>query len=248
MLVYGGLPFIILQHKFSDREHELFTYVKLYLQDEIRTELADRNISMFANFLRIAASESGRQVNYSKLSKEVGVSATTIVKYYQILEDTFMAFSISPITRSTSQRRLTKSSRYLFFDLGVRRVCAEEGDKPTLKVMGDLFEQFIGLQLYNLILLKDVRIKLRYWRDHAGPEVDFVLEFDGKYIPIEVKHKDIVTARDVRHLKTFMAEYDNAGVAYCVCTTRFAYASEGAENIKILPWQELHAIFDLLSG
>lgn len=44
-----------------------------------------------------------------------------IVGYYEILEDWMIAERIEPLTESRTRKKLTKSSRYLFFDLGARR-------------------------------------------------------------------------------------------------------------------------------
>ena len=60
----------------------------------------------------------------TKLSQDIGVAATTVSSYFQILVDCLVAHRIEPITETSTKRRLISSVRYLFFDLGVRRVCA----------------------------------------------------------------------------------------------------------------------------
>lgn len=63
----------------------------------IRAEALVRNIGIFGRFLSLAAAESGDIVNFHKLSQEIGVAHTTIVKpgeleylkmFRQDLEDT----------------------------------------------------------------------------------------------------------------------------------------------------------------
>ena len=105
-----------------------------------------KNIGSFVRFLELAASESGNIVNFSKLSQEIGVAHSTIIGYYQILEDCLIAERLEPLVETKTRRKLTKSVKYLFFDLGIRRLAAEEGIQLSQKILGQLFEQFIILE------------------------------------------------------------------------------------------------------
>ncbi len=81
------------------------------------------------------------------LSQEIGVSHTTIASYYQILEDCLIVERVEPLTKSNVRKKLTKSPKYLFFDLGVRRVAGREGVMLPKETMGGLLEHFVGLEL-----------------------------------------------------------------------------------------------------
>src|SRR3989338_4973890 len=186
-LFYGSLPGILAVGAQSDRETDLESYVTTYLEEEIRAEAAVRNLGDFARFLELAASESGGIVNLRKLSQEIGVSHTTIGAYYQILEDCLIAERIEPLTQSKTRKKLTKSEKYLFFDLGVRRLAAHEGTRLPRGNLGMLFEQFIGLELLRSVHINGHGAKVRFWRDPDGPEVDWVIDNDGCYTPLEVK-------------------------------------------------------------
>src|SRR5207302_1251081 len=111
----------------------------------------------------------------------------TIASYYQILVDCLVAERVDPISQSSTRKRLTKSSKYLVFDLGVRREAANEGTRLGRDRLGELFEQLVGLELVRLCRLYRAGARLRFWRDPEGPEVDWVLEHHGRYVPIEVK-------------------------------------------------------------
>ena len=108
------------------------------------------------------------------LSQELGV---TDCGKYRILEDCLIVRHIEPLVKkSLGRRRLTKGSRYIFFDLGLRRVAAKEGAFPSQKEQGRLLEQFVGIELSTLIEAQSRQTRLLFWRDHNGPEVDFVLK------------------------------------------------------------------------
>lgn len=240
LLLYGSLPGIMAEANLNDRETDLYSYVTTYLEEEIRAEAVVRNVGHFSRFLELAAGEAGKQLNFSKLSQDIGISDTTIANYFQILEDCLIAIRIDPISESQTKRRLIKSPKYLFFDLGVRRACANEGLKLPQKMLGDLFEHYIGNELVYQSQLASPHIKIKYWRDTAGPEVDFVIDNANQYIPIEVKWSDRPTASDAKHLQKFMEEYPKTKEAYVVCRTPRRYKIR--DNIIALPWQELKTI------
>lgn len=242
LLLFGTLPGIILEPDDANKELDLSSYITTYLEDEIRSEAVVKNIGAFSHFLQFAAGESGKQINLTKISQEVGVAASTIAGYFQILLDCLITFKIDPIINSTTNRRLIKSPKYLFFDLGIRRACANEGTKLPERLLGELFEQFVGVQLKSYASIKNSTLKLKYWRDSAGPKIDYVLDINQTYIPIEVKWTDKPSTNDTRHLEKFMAEYDNAPMAYIVCRTPNEYVLGKNKNIKVIPWQKIHEL------
>jgi len=108
-LKYGTLPGIVLEQDTVNKEIDLKNYVNTYLEQEIRAEALVRNIGGFSRFLELAAIEAGHLINYSKLSQDIRVAASTITDYYQILLDCMIATRIEPITETTGRHRLTKT-------------------------------------------------------------------------------------------------------------------------------------------
>lgn len=238
LLLFGSLPNIFLETLEENKESDLLSYVETYLEEEVRAEALVRNLGTFAKFLQYAAIETGLILNMSKLSQDIGISRNKIADYYQILEDCMVIDRISPITHDHSRRRLTKSDKYLFFDLGIRRVCANEGLRLPDKILSHLFEQFIGMELLRYIRVHNPLLQLKYWRDHAGPEIDYVIDLQGRYCPIEVKWTELPKANDCRHLVTFMNEYQTTEYGYLVCRTPRRMLLN--DKIIAIPWQELY--------
>jgi len=246
LLYYGSLPEILLTPDLDAREMDLNTYVTTYLEEEIHIEAAVRSLARFSRFLSLAALESGNIVNFSKLSQEIGVAHTTIREYYQILEDCMIAERIEPYLKTKTRRQLYKSEKHIFFDLGVRRVSAREWTNASETRKGQLFEQFIGLELLRFIRshFPPKKMQLHFWRSLSGPEVDWVVsdEAHKRLIPIEVKWTKTPTTRDMKHLRTFISEYDKAKMGYVVCRTPRAF--QLADNVIALPWQVLSRVFE----
>ncbi len=244
LLFYGSLPEVFLTQSNNDKEIDLKTYVETYLEEEVRIESLVRELAPFARFIELAGIESGKTINYLSISQEIGVDAKTITNYFEILFDCLIAERVDPLTHSLTRKKLIKSSRYLFFDLGVRRLAAEEGTRVTPERTGELFEQFVGIELIRLLRLHKSSGKLKFWRDPDGVEIDWVIDYKKIYVPIEVKYSNKPSRKHIKNLKTFMAEYENAGEGFIVC--RCERKQKLADNITAIPWDKLHLILDVL--
>lgn len=242
LLLYGSLPEIIVNDNVSFSEQDLQSYVVTYLEEEVRKEALVRNIGDFNRFLQLAAAESGGIVNFNRISQDIGVAQTTVTAYYRILEDCLIAERVTPFLKSTKmRRRILKSDRYVFFDLGVRRFVAEEGTGLPDKIMGGLFEQFIGLEILKHIHNHMLQLKLHYWRDAEGREVDWVVVGGGRIIPIEVKWTEKPSLSHLKHLRTFMDDYKlEKGFVICRC----AHPRKLDQHITALPWQQLSDVLN----
>ena len=242
LLLYGSLPQIILEKSAENREEDLFSYVTTYLEEEIRSEAFVRNVGAFSNFLKLAALESGSISNFHKLSQDVGVSNPTISEYYQILVDCLVAERIEALSQSRTRKKLIKSPKFLIYDLGVRRIAAGEGRDIPDKYMGDLFEQWVGLELLRLMRTAPQKSSLLFWRDQAGAEVDWIVEKENQYTPVEVKWTDNPSSRDARHVHAFIEEYSNSSRGYVIC--RIPRAQKLTDTVTALPWRELHTVLE----
>jgi len=240
-LFYGALPGIFREKEFKDRETDLQSYVETYLEEEVRAEALVRNLGAFSRFLELAGLESGNIVSLRALSQEIGISHTTIASFFEILEDCLVAERVDPITFSTTRKKLSKSSRYLLFDMGVRRLCTGEGTALTTTRLGELFQQYVGLELIRHARLAEKRIWIKFWRDPDGPEVDWVIETEGEFIPIEVKWSATPISKDARHLETFLNEYPQAKKGYVICQT--PNPVEITHRITAISWKNISELF-----
>lgn len=247
ILTYGDLPRIALhleENKIKLIDNLLRSYVETFLEEEIRQETLIRDVGMFGNFLKIAAEMSGKTLSLRELSKDIGVTHSTISSYYTILKDCLVIEEIPPLTPLSSRRRLSKSSKYLFFDIGVRNAAAEILNSQGIDdgEWGNRFEHWIGLLLLRYFRSRNLKGKLYYWRDHNGPEVDWVIEWNNRWIPIEVKFNRNPKQKHAAYLQTFLNEYNNKS-----STGYLIFPGESprkiTENIIALPWFKLYDIF-----
>ena len=240
LLLEGSLPGIVLIDDSEVKDWTLQSYVATYLEEEIREEAQVRNLAKFGRFLELAASEAGNIINALKLSSEIGVSTTTIMNYFEILEDSLLIHRIEPFVETKTRRQLLKSPKYLLFDLGVRRIAARESGVPSKEQMGRLFEQWVGLELLHFIRMKRLPLKLQFWRDKNGIEVDWIINGQNMLIPIEVKWTSKPREQDAKHLNLFLNDYPEVKQGYLIANVPNAFAM--SEKITVLPWHELQDI------
>jgi uncharacterized protein len=243
LLLYGELPAIISEKSKSDRNIDLESYVITYLEEEIRKEAVTKNLPAFYRFLELASLEAGKIISFRQLASDAGIGHTTISSYYEILEDSMVVLRIDPHSQSATRKKLTKSSKFLFFDLGVRRLAAKEGVKLGKNRLGELFEHYVGLEINRLTRFQPERCTLSFWRDPDGPEIDWLIKCGERLIPIEVKYKEKVDKKECRHLEVFLNEYKEKK-AYVICLAERAYKI--SDRITALPWQQIERAFESL--
>jgi predicted AAA+ superfamily ATPase len=244
ILIYGELPGIMNEKSKTDKNADLDSYVVTYLEEEIRKEAVTKNLPAFYRFLEMASLDAGKIISLRQIGSESGVGHNTIGSYFEILEDSLIVLRVDPYTLSSTRKKITKSSKYLFFDLGVRRLAAKEGIKLGKNRMGELFEQYVGIELSRLLKFYPGCGVLSFWRDPDGPEVDWLIRAPRFLIPIEVKFKETIDKSDCRHLEIFLKEYPDAEKAYVVCLAD--RACKITEKITAIPWQALEKILNAI--
>lgn len=237
-LVFGSLPGIVSQNKDDERRDFLKSYTEIYLEEEIRAESLSRKIGAFSRFLELAANESGTSPNFTKLSMESGVSAPAVKEFYHLLEDTLVAERIDPYLIN-ARKRILSSSRYYFFDLGVRNALSNMPLNLELinTQKGVLFEHAVILELIRRIRALNKNYRIYYWRTSAGAEVDCVLDLGNELIPIEIKASKKISGSELRGLNSFLEDYPLAKKGYIV--TLGDKPEKLSEKIVAVPWNYL---------
>ena len=233
--IYGSLPGIVRLPR-KERPDFLRAYAQIYLEEEIRAEALSRKVGAFSRFLELAAVESGTSPNLCKLSNESGVSQPAVKEFYNILEDTLVVERVEPYLKN-ARKRILSSSRYYFFDLGVRNVFARLPLTPDLAraQKGILFEHAVMLEIMRRVKVLNKNYKVCYWRTSAGAEVDCVLDLGGRVIPIEIKSSSFVAQSEIKGLKNFLNDYGKIAKHGYVIT--MADRKEVlADNITAVPW------------
>ena len=146
------------------------SYVKTYLERDVRDLLQVRNIMQFNTFLRLCAGRIGSLFNASELANEVGVDSKTITAWLSILQTSYIVYLLPPYFANT-RRRLVKAPKLYFCDTGLACYLLDIESQEQLardKMRGHLFENFIkSASTYH----PDFAAKLVKMQDYVKSEV-----------------------------------------------------------------------------
>jgi len=201
-LQVGTLPGIYLDRESG--EDVLDSYATVYLREEVQAESIIRDVGSYARFLDIAALASGDWINYSKLASDAEIAKETIRRFFQILEDTLVAFRIPPFEASHPSRRVNQRDRIVLFDIGVRNALLGQHRHPIPSIeRGRVFEQWLILQCLYFIRAHRLPWRPYSYRTDAGAEVDLVLDTGRALLAIECKLGRNVTPGQLGGLHSF---------------------------------------------
>lgn len=208
---------------------DLRAYVADYLKEEIAAEAAVRNIPAFADFLRAAALTNAELINFTNVAQDCGVSAKVVQGYFEILEDTLLGGRLPP-WRKTRKRRLIRTDKFYFFDVGVANHLARRTPLVGSGDFGKAFEHLVHMELLNYRRYREPDLDLTYWRTSTGQEVDFIL--GDMAAAIECKGNGRVHGPDLAGLRA-LHEEQRARRRVIVCLER---EPRVVDDVEILPF------------
>ena len=189
----------------ANARNRLKSYIELYLKEEIIEEAAVQKVDDFIRFLEVAAISNGEMLNYENVATDCGVSANTVKAYYQILCDTLLGFEV-PAYRKVIKRKLSKSSRFYFFDVGIANyLTGRHHLAPKTPEYGHAFEHLVMQEIVAYLGYKGIEEKLTYWHTYDDIEVDAVIG-DAR-VAIEIKSADSIQTNHKKGLVEFAKEH-----------------------------------------
>jgi predicted AAA+ superfamily ATPase len=196
-LHYGAYP-ALTDESLSEEERRdwLYTYVKTFLERDIRDLSSFRDLEPFIKLQRYLANNTGRLVNYASVAKEAGVSVPTVQRYVRYMEISYQAL-VLPAWCSNPVKKLVKAPKIHFLDQGVLQGILQKTGAPS----GYEFESAVIAEIYKQIKTYRLPFTCYHFRTHDGREVDLLLEAADYFIAIEVKMTEHVDQRDLRHLR-----------------------------------------------
>ena len=231
---HGMLPAIGTE---PDPADYLASYVRTYLEEEVRQEGLTRNLAAFSRFLESASFSQGSVLSVSAVASDCGVERKTVESYFGILEDLMIARRIPSFTKK-AKRRVVAHPKFYFFDTGVFRTLRPAGplDEPE-GAEGPALETLL---LQNLIAVNDslnLGYDIHYWRTANQVEVDFVLYGKKGLLAFEVKRGDRIRGEELTGLRLFAKDYPKARLFLAYGGDRKQYL----EGIEVWPMRELLA-------
>lgn len=190
----GGYP--ELQDQNIDWQMYFASYVKTYLERDVRELSAVQDLDAFRRFMIACAARTGEMVNYSNIADEIGKDADTVKKWMSILEASGIIYILEPYTSSVLKRAI-KTPKLYFRDTGLAAYLTRWLTPETLAngaMSGPFFETYVLSEILKTYSNRglDYRYFVSYYRGkdrkkNSESEIDFIIEENGTLYPIEVK-------------------------------------------------------------
>ena len=197
----GGYPVPALELQSAADRHTWFAgYTQTYLERDLQDLSSVAGLPDLRRLMRAVCLRLGQLLNQAELGRDVAVPQPTVHRWLNLLEASYELVRL-PAYAAHRTKRLIKAPKVYWADTGLALHLS--GGEPG------------GAHLENLVLgdllawrdARGRRADVLYWRTAAGEEVDFVIEAEGKVVPIEVKATARPRVSDARHLSSFRQEY-----------------------------------------
>lgn len=203
-MLRGGYPEILETANKSVQRKRVDSYLNGVLYQDLRDITKSENPRVFAKLLSEIAKRTGSQLNYAELSRLLGLSPTTLQRYFNLLEATFLIEKI-PAWKNDSVARLVKSPIILIGDTGLFGHLLELSNDKILSdslLLNRLTVNFVILELYKQIGWSSLHPNLFHFQTSTGHQVDALLENSaGKIVGIQIKSTASVFEKDFSGLR-----------------------------------------------
>ncbi len=196
----GGMPeYISLQ---LNRDMFFKSYITTYIEKDVKQIISATKETTFMNFMKYVALRTACQLDYTEISRSIGIDARTVKGWISILETSGIIEVIQPYASNISDR-IIKTPKLYFMDTGL---CAYLCGIPSADILeksafaGAFYETYVISEIiksfYNAYKKVD---DIYYYRDKDQHEVDLIIDSYDSIYPIEIK-KGITP---VSHTKKF---------------------------------------------
>ena len=185
---------------------------QIQLLDELSSDYLFRDILQFENIkhsetlvrlLKAIALQIGNEVSFRELDNIVGLSVETVQRYLQLLEMSFVLFSLPSFSRNL-RNEIARSRKFYFYDLGVRNSLIQNYSLIENRTdKGALWENFCIVSRMQALRAKGVKANMYFWRTYRQKEIDLIEEYGGHLKAFEFKFSN----RKVKPPAQFMEAY-----------------------------------------
>lgn len=178
-------------------------YIDTYITRDVRDYLDVRDTKKFRAFLTACALRTGKLINYTDLSRDIGVSVPTTHSWLSILEASFITVRLQPYSRNIG-KRLTKTPKLFFYDTGL--ACHLLGIQTPNELFnsehyGSIFENYIIAEQLKTHTISLREPRLYFYRDDSKKEIDLIDASTKPIQALEIKSGETFRTQFTRTVK-----------------------------------------------
>lgn len=184
LMLYGAYPEAVTT---TDKKKYLLNLSSDYLFKDVLQLGLVKTPDLIKRLLALLAHQVGAEVSVNELSLNLGMARQTVERYLELLEQTFVIFSL-PSFSTNPRKEIAKRRKYYFWDTGIRNAVLNDFSAvPDRGDLGALWENWVIAEFAKRNMLSGRQQELFFWRSRAGSEVDLVVREDNQLRAFEIK-------------------------------------------------------------
>ena len=246
----GGYP-ELYEDDPRDWEEYYSSYVSTYIERDVYEITKVKDYNLFYRFMVSVAARTGNMLDYSSISKDIGISIETVRNWISVLEKTDIIYLLEPYYNSHLSRAI-KTPKIYFRDTGLAAYLTSWLTKETLEngaMNGSFFETFVINEIIKSYINegKDYKKRIYYYRGKDKTkkksdgqdvfeenEIDLIIEENGILYPIEIKKTSNPKADMASSFDVLDKDIDKKrGIGVIIC--RGDYKLKLRDNLYALP-------------
>lgn len=195
----GGYPEVVCGRVKSRDFYE--SYLKTYIERDIRKLSQIDNEMQFLQFIRVAASRTGNLLNYSDIAHDVGISEVTAKKWMSLLVTSGLVYLLQPYSQNV-EKRIVKTPKLYFMDTGLAAHLTRWTSPDTIRngaMAGSFFETWVIGEVIKSFANAGMDAPVYFYRDKDRKEIDLIILRDRTVYPVEIKMTATPNRNDARN-------------------------------------------------
>jgi len=206
-LIFGSYPEVFQFSTYQEKSVYLQQLVQSYLLKDILAYEGIRNSDKIIRLLRLIAFQTGREVSYTELGTQLGMSKNTVENYLDLLSRVFIIHRL-PAYSTNPRKEISKGSKWYFYDNGIRNAIINDFRLPALRNdMGSLWENYLLAERIKKNAYQEKNVQYYFWRNYNQQEVDLIELTNGEINGFEFKY---TTDKKTKVPPAFSAFYKDA--------------------------------------
>jgi predicted AAA+ superfamily ATPase len=184
----GSMPALV-SGKYTNRELYYSSYVKTYLERDVRDIAPGIDFLKFTGFIKATAARTAQLINYKHIADDAEINQETAKNWLQLLETLGIIFFVRPYHHNVL-KRMIKTPKLYFYDTGLAVFLTKWDSPQTLMngaMNGAILENYCVSEIIKGYENSGQEPSLYFYRDKDSKEIDLLLERSGSLEPIEIK-------------------------------------------------------------
>lgn len=187
ILIYGSYPEIIVASGVAEKKEKNQAIAESYLFKDIFMLDGIKNSASLKLIVQSLALQLGNEVSLQELSRFSHIDVKTVKRYIDLLEKTFVIFSLPPYF-TNKRKSISRLKKYYFYDTGIRNALIRNFNPLNLRTdVGALWENFCMVERMKRNQEHDYSPLSYFWRSYTHHEIDLVEDYGGELHGFECK-------------------------------------------------------------